>query len=224
MLLWCELWSDLKFYFFKEGSEKIFLSESSRLGPAGTYEFTVTIKSNSSLYGSKQYFAQIQVRSIQACVGRQQSIANKITKRAERNLCFKLLKNTPNVVQFRKQALKVTIFKRSGLFLTILIWVLNHVRDGIVDVHIRNAWHWHVEAWVCWVTNCLLSIASASTHSMADPPPSTYGLPHWITFVVFMITIKILSNRKKYEIYLKSHATSLNLTCKLKFRIQNPFG
>jgi hypothetical protein len=28
MLLWCELWSDLKFYFFKEGSEKIFLSES----------------------------------------------------------------------------------------------------------------------------------------------------------------------------------------------------
>jgi hypothetical protein len=124
MLLWCELWSDLKFYFFKEGSEKIFVSESSRLGPAGTCEFTVTIKSNSSLYGSIQYFAQIQVRSIQACVGRQQSIANKITKRAERNLCFKLLKNTPNVVQFRKQALKVTIFKRSGLFLTILIWVL----------------------------------------------------------------------------------------------------
>lgn len=124
MLLWCELWSDLKFYFFKEGSEKIFLSESSRLGPAGTCEFTVTIKSNSSLYGSIQYFAQIQVRSIQACVGRQQSIANKITKRAERNLCFKLLKNTPNVVQFKKQALKVTIFKRSGLFLTILVWVL----------------------------------------------------------------------------------------------------
>ena len=28
MLLWCELWSDLKFYFFKEGSDKIFLSES----------------------------------------------------------------------------------------------------------------------------------------------------------------------------------------------------
>jgi hypothetical protein len=30
MLLWCELWSDLKFYFFKEGSEKVEVSKKNR--------------------------------------------------------------------------------------------------------------------------------------------------------------------------------------------------